>query len=276
MMPIIKPHVHKYSPEEMGLLQRLQYQPVELQATLIERCTKVALEEIAAMQDEIASFENVDMKDFSSTLEKLSRDFKTIKVESVQTLLNKIKNIACIISNRDQTIVDYHESCLSALEQLLSEDHKLKLSSSSFNDLNCKIKNDVNLTIEHFSLFLPEGTTLLMVAAMRGSCRETVRFLLDHGAYVNAVNSAGLSALFYAVYYSHVDMVSMLLPLSTLSQTELPLPLQKYGLFGIALYRSDIATVELCRAHTEQATLALALRFHRDNVNIITFSKLNT
>lgn len=57
---------------------------------------------------------------------------------------------------------------------------------------------------------LSDGWTALTVAARDGNLNAVI-LLLDEGADINKLEGGGNSALFWAVYYDHEDVVSVLL-----------------------------------------------------------------
>lgn len=66
---------------------------------------------------------------------------------------------------------------------------------------------------EHPSLrdaYLNDGWTALTIAAREGNV-GMVNLLIDQGSDVNQLEGGGNSALFWAVYYGHEEVVSILL-----------------------------------------------------------------
>jgi ankyrin repeat protein len=58
--------------------------------------------------------------------------------------------------------------------------------------------------------FLNDGWTALTIASREGNI-NAVNLLIDEGVDINRLEGGGNSALFWAVYYGHEDIVSVLL-----------------------------------------------------------------
>lgn len=90
------------------------------------------------------------------------------------------------------------------------QDGASNLFSAAARDDTAEVERILKSNPELKDAFLNDGWTTLTVASKNGN-KVTVDLLLRYGVDVNRLEGGGNSALFWATYYRHVDVVEMLL-----------------------------------------------------------------